>query len=199
VFDITVVSISIDIEMSTGVMDQQQVIMFAEDEETMQGMEDSIECQDKLEQGGQFFDALCLEYQGKEVLSGRDNQAIFEAILDVLTEQGALSGFGAYMFAMHVIQQKKIEDVSVQCVDRTRILEALVQKADENVRDHHLRIIELESGKEKAQGKYQGGSRNVRPLWLWTQEWCAFDGNYNQKTLLQDVDAGIVSSNNVRD
>ncbi len=59
-FDITVLSISIDIEMSAGAMDQQKAIMLAADEETMQGMEDSIECQDKLEQGGQFFDALVL-------------------------------------------------------------------------------------------------------------------------------------------
>ena len=44
-FDITVFSISIDIEMSAGAMDQQQVIMLVADEETMQGMEDSIECQ----------------------------------------------------------------------------------------------------------------------------------------------------------
>jgi hypothetical protein len=58
VFDITVFSISIDIEMSAGAMDQQQVIMLVAEEETMQGMEDSIECQDKLEQGGQFFDTL---------------------------------------------------------------------------------------------------------------------------------------------
>jgi hypothetical protein len=65
VFDITVFSISIDIEMSAGAMDQQQAIMLAADEETMQGMEDSIEGQDKLEQGEQFFDALCLEYQGR--------------------------------------------------------------------------------------------------------------------------------------
>ncbi len=57
-FDITVFSISIDIEMSAGAMDQQQVIMLVAEEETMQGMEDSIECQDKLEQGGQFFDTL---------------------------------------------------------------------------------------------------------------------------------------------
>ena len=152
-FDITVFSISIDIEMSAGAMDQQQAIMLAADEEAIQGMEDSIECQDKLEQGGQFFDALCLEYQGKEVLSGRDNQAIFEAILDGLTDQGALAGFGAYMFAMHVVQQKKIEGVSAQFVDRTRILEALVQKADDNVREHQLRIIELESALEKEKRK----------------------------------------------
>ncbi len=89
-------------------------------------MEDSIECQDKFEQGGQFFDVLSLEYQGKEVLSGRDNQAIFESILDGLTDQGTLTGFGGYMFAMHVVQQKQIEDVSSQFVDRTRILETLV-------------------------------------------------------------------------
>jgi hypothetical protein len=49
VFDITVFSISIDIEMSAGAMDQQQAIMLAADEEARQGMEDSIECQDKLE------------------------------------------------------------------------------------------------------------------------------------------------------
>ena len=127
--------------------------MLATDEEAIQGMEDSIECQDKLEQGGQFFDARCFEYQDKEVLSGRDNQAIFEAILDGLTDQGALAGFGAYMFAMHVVQQKQIEGVSAQFVDRTRILEALVQKADDNVREHQLRIIELESALEKEKRK----------------------------------------------
>jgi hypothetical protein len=142
VFDITVFSISIDIEMSARAMDQQQAIMLAADEQTMQEMEDSIECQDKLEQGGQFFDALCFEYQDKEVLSGRDNQAIFEANLDGLTDQGALAGFGACMFAMHVVQQKQIEGSSAQFVDRTRILEALVQNAD---------------------------GRNVRYLRLWTQ------------------------------
>jgi hypothetical protein len=86
-------------------------------------------------------------------LSGRDNQAIFEAILDGLTDQGALAGFGAYMFAMHVVQQKQIEGVSAQFVDRTRILEALVQKADDNVREHQLRIIELESALEKEKRK----------------------------------------------
>ncbi len=106
-FDITVFSISIDIEMSAGTMNQQQAIMLAADGETMQGMEDSIECQDNLEQGGQFFDALCLEFQGKEVLSGRDNQAIFEAILDGLTDQGALAGFGVYMLGIHVISRSK--------------------------------------------------------------------------------------------
>ncbi len=72
-FEVTVFSISMDIKMSAGAMDQQQAIMLAADEEAIQRMEDSIECQDKLEQGGQFFDALCLKYQGKEVLSGRDN------------------------------------------------------------------------------------------------------------------------------
>ena len=134
-------------------MDQQQAIMLAADEETMQGMEDSIECQEQLEQGGQFFDALCLEYQGKEALSGKDNQAIFEAILDGLTDQGALAGFGAYMFAMYVTQQKQIEGVRDQFVDRTRILEALVQKGDESLREHQLRIIELESALEKEKRK----------------------------------------------
>jgi hypothetical protein len=73
-------------------------------------------------------------------LSGKDKQGIFEAILDNLTDQGALTGFGAYVFTMHVIQQKQIEGVGEQFVDRTRILETLLQKADENVRDqssHH--------------------------------------------------------------
>jgi len=139
--------------MSAGAMDQQQAIMLAADEETMQGMEDSIECQEQLEQGGQFFDALCLEYQGKEALSGKDNQAIFEAILDGLTDQGALAGFGAYMFAMYVTQQKQIEGVRDQFLDRTRILEALVQKGDESLREHQLRIIELESALEKEKRK----------------------------------------------
>ena len=117
-----------------------QDIMLPEEEETMQGMEGTIDCQEQLEQGRQFFDTLCLEYQGKEVLSGRDNQAIVEAILDGLTDQGALAGFGAYVFTMHVIQQKQIKGVGEQFVDRTRILETLLQKADENVRDqssHH--------------------------------------------------------------
>jgi len=134
-------------------MDQQQAIMLAADAETLQGMEDSIECQEQLEQGGQFFDALCLEYQGKEALSGKDNQAIFEAILDGLTDQGALAGFGAYMFAMYVTQQKQIEGVRDQFLDRTRILEALVQKGDESLREHQLRIIELESALEKEKRK----------------------------------------------
>ncbi len=58
----------------------EQAIMLAANEETMQEVEDSTDCRDKLEQGGQFFDALCLEYQGKEVLSGKDKQGVFEAI-----------------------------------------------------------------------------------------------------------------------
>ena len=70
-------------------MDHQPDIILTEEEGTMQDVEDSIDCQDQLEQGGQFFDALCLEYQGKEVLSGKDNQGVFEAILDNLTYQGA--------------------------------------------------------------------------------------------------------------
>ncbi len=35
----------------------------------------------------------------------------FWTMLDGLTDQGELAGFGAYMFAMHVIQQKQIEGV----------------------------------------------------------------------------------------
>ena len=77
-------------------------IMLASNEETMQEVEDFIDCQDNLEQGGQFFDALYLEYQDKEVLSGKDKQGVFESILDNLTDQGALSGFGAYVFTMHL-------------------------------------------------------------------------------------------------
>jgi hypothetical protein len=34
-------------------------------------------------------------------------QGVFEAILDNLTDQGTLAGFGAYVFTMHVIQQKQ--------------------------------------------------------------------------------------------
>ncbi len=80
--------------------------------------------------------------------SGKDKQGVFEAILDNLTDQGALAGFGAYVFAMHVLEQKQIEGVGEQFVDRTRILETLLQEADENVREHQLRIIELESALE---------------------------------------------------
>ncbi len=112
----------------------EQVIKLAANEETMQEVEDSIDCQDKLEQGGQCFDALYLECQGKEVLSGKDKQGVFEAILDNLTDQGA---------------QKQIEGVGEQFIDRTRILEALLQEADENVREHQLRIIELENALER--------------------------------------------------
>jgi hypothetical protein len=43
--------------------------------------------------------------------------------------------------------------ISEQFVDRVRILETLLQKADENVRDHQLRIIELESALEKEKRK----------------------------------------------
>jgi hypothetical protein len=50
----------------------EQVIMLIVEEGTMQDVEDSIDCQEQLEQGRQFFDALYLEYQGKEVLSGKD-------------------------------------------------------------------------------------------------------------------------------
>ena len=133
-------------------MDEKAIMLTAE-EGTMQGVEDTIDCQEQLEQGRQFVDALCLEYQGKEVLSGKDKQGVFEAILDNLTDQGALAGFGAYVFTLHVIQQKQIEVVSAQFVDRTRILEALLQKADENVREHQLRINELESALEKEKRK----------------------------------------------
>jgi hypothetical protein len=69
--------------MSAGGMDQQQAIMLAADEETMQGMEDTIDCQEHLEQGRQFFDALCLEYQGKEVLSGRKKRVLSCGLKDL--------------------------------------------------------------------------------------------------------------------
>ncbi len=133
-------------------MDEQAIMLTAE-EGTMQDVEDSIDYQEQLEQGRRFFDALCLEYQGKEVLSGKDKQGVFESILDNLTNQGALAGFGAYVFTLHAIQQKQIEVVSAQFVDRTRILEALLQKADENVREHQLRIINLDSALEKEKRK----------------------------------------------
>jgi hypothetical protein len=133
--------------------------MLTSEEGTMQDVEDSIDCQEQLEQGGQFFgcffDALCLGYQVKEVLSGKDKQGVFEAILDNLTDKGALTGFGTYVFTLHVIHQKQIEVVSAQFVDRTRILETLLQKTDENVREHQLRIIDLatESTLEKEKHK----------------------------------------------
>ena len=130
--------------MSAGAMDEQ-VIMLAAQEGTMQAVEDSIDCQEQLEQGRQFFDALCLEYQGKEVLSGEDKQGVFEAILDNLTDQGALAGFGAFVFIAQVTQQKHIahiEGISEPFMDRVRILETLLQKSDDNVRDHQLRIID---------------------------------------------------------
>ncbi len=130
-----------------------QDIMFTTEEETMQGMEDTIDCQEQFEQGRQFFDTLCLEYDGQEVLSGKDKQGVFESILENLTDQGSLAGFDAYVFTLHAIQQKEIEVVSAQFVDRTRILEALVKKGDENVRDHLLCIIELESALEKEKGR----------------------------------------------
>jgi hypothetical protein len=57
------------------------------------------------------------------------------------------------MFAMYVTQQKQIEGIGEQFVDRTRILEAILQKADENVREHQLRIIELESALDKEKRK----------------------------------------------
>jgi hypothetical protein len=57
------------------------------------------------------------------------------------------------MFAMYVTQQKQIEGVRDQFLDRTRILEALVQKGDESLREHQLRIIELESALEKEKRK----------------------------------------------
>ncbi len=50
-------------------------------------------------------------------------------------------------------QIAQIEGISEQFVDRVRILETLLQKADENVRDHHLHIIELESTLEKEKRK----------------------------------------------
>ncbi len=86
-------------------------------------------------------------------MSGKDKQGVFESILENLTDQGALAGFGAYVFTLHVIQKKQIEVVSAQFVDRTRILEALLQKEDENVRENQLRIIELESTLEKEKRK----------------------------------------------
>jgi hypothetical protein len=51
VFDITVFSVSIDIEMSAGAMDEQAIMLTAE-EVTMQEMEDIIDCQEQLELGG---------------------------------------------------------------------------------------------------------------------------------------------------
>jgi hypothetical protein len=74
-------------------------------------------------------------------LNQRDSTVIW-------TDQGALVGFGAFVFIAQVTQQRQIaqiEGVSEQFLDRVRILETLLQKTDENVRDHQLRIIELES------------------------------------------------------
>jgi hypothetical protein len=82
--------------------------------------QDTIDCQEQLEQGRQFFDVLCLEYQGKEVLSGKDKQGAFEAILDNLTDQSPLAGFGAFAFIAQVTQQRqiaRIEGISGRTVD----------------------------------------------------------------------------------
>ncbi len=81
----------------------EQVIMLAADEETMQEVEDTIDSQEQFEQGRQFFDTLCLEYQVKEVMSEAGG---FEAILDNLTDQGALTGFSAFVFIAQVTQQR---------------------------------------------------------------------------------------------
>ena len=90
------------------------------------------------------------------MLSGKDKQGAFEAMLDNLKDQGALAGFGAFVFIAQVTQQRQIaqiEGISEQFVDRVRILETLLQKADENVRDHQFHIIELESALEKEKRK----------------------------------------------
>ena len=103
--------------MSAGAMDEQAIMLGAQEgtiqtqEGTIQTVEDSIECQEHLEQGRQFFDALCLEYQDKEVLSGEDKQGVFEAILDNLTDQGAFAGFGAFVFIAQVTHQKQIAQI----------------------------------------------------------------------------------------
>ena len=88
-------------------MDEQD-IMLATDEETIQEVENTIDCQEKFQQGRQFFGDLCLEYQGQEVLSGKDKQGAFEAILDNLTDQGALTGFGVFAQRTHRNQISQI-------------------------------------------------------------------------------------------
>ena len=73
-----------------------------------------------------------------------------------MTDQGTLAGFGTFDFIVQVMQQKhisQIEGISEQFMDRVRILETLLQKSDDNVRDHQLRIIELESTLEKEKRK----------------------------------------------
>ena len=89
----------------------EQVITLATQEGTMQEVEYSIDYQEQLEQGRQFFATLCLEYQGKEVLSGEDKQGVFEAILENLTDQGALTGFDVFVFIAQVTHQKQIAQI----------------------------------------------------------------------------------------
>jgi hypothetical protein len=85
--------------------------MLAEDEETMQEVEDTIDYQEQLQQGRQFFDDLCLEYQGQQVLSGEDKQGAFKAILDNLTDQGALTGFGVFVFIAQRTHRNQISQI----------------------------------------------------------------------------------------
>ena len=100
---------------------------------------------ERLEKSLQGTERQSLEYQGKEVLSGEDKQGVFEAILDNLTDQGALAGFGAFVFIAQVTQPKHIAHIAgirEPFMDRVRILEAFLKKSNDNVRDHQLRIID---------------------------------------------------------
>ncbi len=63
VFEITVFNISIvNIAMSARAMNQQAIMLSAE-EEMRQEMDDAIDCQEQLDQGGTFYETLCLAYQ----------------------------------------------------------------------------------------------------------------------------------------
>ena len=74
--------------------------MITAEEGAIQEVEDTIDCQEQLEQRRKLFDDLYLEYQGKEVFSGKDDQVTFELILDNLTDQGGLTGFGVFVLRM---------------------------------------------------------------------------------------------------
>jgi hypothetical protein len=74
-------------------------------------MEDTIDCQEQLEQRRKLFDDLYLEYQGKEVFSGKDDQVTFESILDNLTDQGGLTGWSTRGNKESVLQYNEEETI----------------------------------------------------------------------------------------
>jgi hypothetical protein len=111
--------------------------MITAEEGTIQEVEDTIDCQEQLEQVRQFFDVLCLEYQGTEVLSGKDKKGAFETILDNLTDQDTLVGFGVFVFIAQVTQQRQI--TQIEGILKKKSTRSILRRKQEDQRHRRTR------------------------------------------------------------